>query len=75
MDGGTEPLVLKMIFHWNGVKAPIRGKVPRELDNEDVYEMTLDPKLKSAPKVIQAFAIENWKAYVERKYGDYVSNP
>ena len=28
MDGGTEPLVLKMIFHWNGIKAPIRGKAP-----------------------------------------------
>lgn len=75
MDGGTESLVLKMIFHWNGKKAPIRGKIPRELDADGIYQMTLDPQLKTAPQEIRDFAVGHWKAYVKAKYGELVPNP
>jgi hypothetical protein len=74
-DGGTEPLVLKMIFHWNGEKATIRGKIPRELDAENTYQMTLDPKLKTSSKPIRDFAVEHWKSYIKSKYGELAPYP
>jgi hypothetical protein len=74
-DGGTEPMTLKMIFHWNGKKAPIRGIIPREMGTEGVYKMTLDATLNASPKPIQEFAIRAWRDFVTRKFAEVVTAP
>lgn len=74
-DSGTEPLVQKMIFHWNGMKVPIRGKIPRTVDDSGAYEMKLDPKLKAAPDAVREFAVEEWKRHIKANFVGVVDNP
>lgn len=74
-ESGADPISLKMMFHWNGMKSPIRGKIPWTSDDIDAYEMTLDPKLKAAPDVVREFAIQEWKREVKTRYKGIVDNP
>ena len=71
---GAAPATLKMMFHLNGAKRPIRGKIPLTPDDSDAYEFQLDSLLLTAPKAIQAFALNYWNQYVSRKYGDLIPN-
>lgn len=74
-DSGTEPTNLKMIFHWNRIKMPIRGKIPVELNQPSAYRMELDAKLRSAPDTIREFAVGQWKSYMKAHYEDLFLAP
>lgn len=66
---GAEPATLKMMFHWNGKKRPIRGLIPLTPDDREAYRMIPDTLLSASPKVVKDFAEEYWNQYVAGKYG------
>jgi hypothetical protein len=65
---GTDPQNLKMIFHFNGSKMPIRGLIPRTEEDSSAYEVKPDPKLKAAPLVAQRFAMVTWKGFLSKNF-------
>ena len=69
---GTDPVKLKMMFHFNGKKLPIRGRIPWTEEDSSAYEMTLDPSLKTAPVIAQKFALKAWTAFMKKNYADKV---
>jgi hypothetical protein len=69
---GTDPVKLKMMFHFNGNKLPIRGKIPWTEEDSSAYEMTIDPSLKKAPIMAQKFALKTWTAFMKKNYADKV---
>gem|GEM_PF-6262219 len=69
---GTDPVKLKMMFHFNGNKLPIRGRIPWTEDDSSAYEMTIDPSLKTAPVVAQKFALNTWTAFMKKNYAEKV---
>lgn len=69
---GTDPVKLKMMFHFNGNKLPIRGRIPWTEEDSSAYEMKIDPSLKTAPVVAQKFALKTWTAFMKQNYADKV---
>lgn len=72
---GADPISMKMMFHLNGVKAPIRGKIPWTQEDIAFYEMNLDPQLKTASKGIRDYAVGCWKRFVTKNFGSVVKLP
>lgn len=69
---GTDPVKLKMMFHFNGKKLPIRGRIPWTEEDSSAYEMTIDPSLKNASVAAQKFALRTWTAFIKKNYADKV---
>lgn len=69
---GTDPIKLKMMFHFNGKKLPIRGLIPWTEEDSSAYEMTNDPSLKNASVEAQKFALRTWTAFIKKNYADKV---
>ena len=65
---GAAPYTLKMMFHWNGTKLPIRGTIPLVPEDSSAYEYKLDPGFVKAPHPIAEFAEAFWKGYITTKY-------
>lgn len=72
---GAAPFTIKMMFHWNGTKSPIRGKIPLTPDDSDAYEYQLDSAFTKAPAGIKDFAETYWKQYIGLKYSERVKAP
>jgi hypothetical protein len=69
---GTDPQILKMMFHYNGEKMPIRGRIPVTDEDTSAYEMKPDPKLKTAPESALHFAIGTWKNFLSKNFRENV---
>jgi hypothetical protein len=69
---GTDPQNLKMMFHFNGVKMPIRGRIPVTEQDAAFYEMKQDPKLETAPPLVRQFALTTWKAFLSKNFKEDV---
>lgn len=69
---GTDPQNLKMMFHFNGAKMPIRGRIPVTEEDALVYEFKPDAKLASAPPIALKFALSAWKGFLARNFKEEV---
>jgi len=69
---GTDPQNLKMMFHFNGVKMPIRGRIPVTEEDASFYEMKQDPKLETAPPLVRQFALTTWKGFLSKNFKEDV---
>jgi hypothetical protein len=69
---GTDPQNLKMMFHFNGAKMPIRGRIPVTEEDAAIYEMKMDPKLESAPTLARQYALTAWKGFLSKNFKENV---
>jgi hypothetical protein len=69
---GAAPYTLKMMFHWNGTKLPIRGTIPLVPEDSSAYQYQLDLGFGKAPRPIAEFAEAFWKGYISAKYPSLV---
>jgi len=69
----VSPVQLKLIMHEGKAKYALRGETRVRLGGPDEKvgeQKTSDPAFRQAPKVFLDYALQQWNAFVEEKFGD-----
>lgn len=69
----VSPVQLKLIMHEGKAKYALRGETLVPTEAPDIKlggQKTIDPAFRRAPKVFRDYALQQWNAFVEEKFGE-----